>query len=195
MEKLTIKEIAPYLPYGLQLKHDFKKVRYNGRNSPLEDWVMELEPSMLNCFILKDKRPFQRKPILRPLSDLTKEIMHNGETFVPLIEIAKSYEIIVNDDDGFLENGKIVWYEILEDPNDRDQPIDNECRFYFDVSKSIKGDHLIFQKIWEDSVMLVLNNQIQPFDYQEMQKLFEWHFDVFDLLSSGMAVNINTLSK
>lgn len=30
------------------------------------------------------------KPILRPLSDLTKEITHNGETFVPLIKLKNS---------------------------------------------------------------------------------------------------------
>jgi hypothetical protein len=73
MNKLELKHLAPYLPYGLKVKHDFQKVRYNGRKSPLEDWIMTLEPSMLNCFILKDKRPFNRKPILRPLSDLSKD--------------------------------------------------------------------------------------------------------------------------
>ncbi len=32
---------------------------------------------------------FNFKPILHPLSDLTKEIDHNGEKFVPVVEIMK----------------------------------------------------------------------------------------------------------
>lgn len=29
--------------------------------------------------------------------------------------------------------------------------------------------------------------------YNSMQKLFEWHFDVFGLIESGLAIDINTL--
>ena len=31
--------------------------------------------------------------------------------------------------------------------------------------------------------------------YSKMQKLFEWHFDVFSLIESGLAIDINTLNK
>ena len=34
------------------------------------------------------------KPLLRPLSDLTKEIEHNGEKFVPLKEINYFYRML-----------------------------------------------------------------------------------------------------
>lgn len=36
----------------------------------------------------------------------------------------------------------------------------------------------------------ILNNSIQTMDYF---KLLEWHFDVFGLISNGLAIDINTL--
>ena len=33
--------------------------------------------------------PIESTPILRPLSDLIKPITHNGETFIPIVELAK----------------------------------------------------------------------------------------------------------
>jgi hypothetical protein len=31
--------------------------------------------------------------------------------------------------------------------------------------------------------------------HQDVQKLFEWHFDVFGLISKGLAIDINTLKN
>lgn len=63
--KLELKHIAPYLPYGL--KFIYSNTEYT------------LLSSNLSCFEYQFS-----KPILRPLSDLTKEIEHNGEKFVPI---------------------------------------------------------------------------------------------------------------
>jgi len=69
--KLELKHLAGYLPYGL--KFDGKR---NG-------WVSFDGNIKTLCPIDLDGRWEIIKPILRPLSDLTKEIEVNGEKFVP----------------------------------------------------------------------------------------------------------------
>jgi hypothetical protein len=77
MGKLTIEHLAPYLPYGLSI--DTSKLE-NGYS------IMTMcdKGGLSNISIgnVMDEYPYT-KPILRPLSDLTKEIDHNGERFVP----------------------------------------------------------------------------------------------------------------
>lgn len=76
--KLELKHLAPYLPYGLKMEiQDF----YNGKKEIARFTGSHIgfswdENTFINC-----------KPILRPLSDLNNEIEHNGERFIPLIEI------------------------------------------------------------------------------------------------------------
>lgn len=77
MEKLELKNLAPYLPYGLKIQIGNLKDGY--------DLEMTCEDEMESqCISVKDVIKGEHKPILRPLSDLTKEIEVNGEKFVPL---------------------------------------------------------------------------------------------------------------
>ena len=84
------------------------------------------------------------KPILRPLSDLTKEIEHRGEKFVP-------YK-------------KLDW-----------DKWDGEIGEYISFGDSHAG---------------VINplNQLN-----QLQFLVSWHFDIANLISTGEAIDINTL--
>jgi len=85
---LTIKHLAPYLPYEL-------KIRCGEMSHPI------LTCADTNEFEIAVKEVFINsayKPILRPLSDLTKEIEVNGEKFVPHIKLGgrpnlKDYDI------------------------------------------------------------------------------------------------------
>lgn len=82
--KQELKEIVGYLPYGVKvaghgkcistLKHDTNANDLAGISlkGVMEDWHVKL--------------------ILRPLSDLTKEIAVNGETFVPVERLFNTYE-------------------------------------------------------------------------------------------------------
>lgn len=93
MKKLTIKELAPYLPFGLKWMpiivnryhlNDYWDYIREGHKTEMGLFQVE---KILEC-ILNDpndphKRAIHAKPILRPLSDLTKEIEVNGEKFVP----------------------------------------------------------------------------------------------------------------
>lgn len=73
MKTLELKDICGYLPYGLMQKH------YND--------VCSFTIATQSC-MGKDvfhEMPIRfGKPILRPMSDLTKEITHRGEKFVPI---------------------------------------------------------------------------------------------------------------
>lgn len=102
--KLTIQKLAPYLPYGLQChimgehndKNEPKVFKFFGAN---QDWAeVEGIDKIDNHVHLVDLHYISDCfPILRPLSDLTKEITHNGETFVPIQRLKEIYN---SDDDG-----------------------------------------------------------------------------------------------
>lgn len=74
MEKLESKHVLPYVLYGVKMlteKHILDA----------KDRIWTLQPS---SFTNGWKTEFNSKIILRPLSDLTKPITHEGETFVPV---------------------------------------------------------------------------------------------------------------
>jgi len=77
--KLTIEHLAPYLPYGIKvLRPDSRTIlKVEGIASQLLIFSEENEPDWTFGIIQGNKL------ILRPLSDLTKEIDHNGARFVP----------------------------------------------------------------------------------------------------------------
>jgi len=83
------------------------------------------------------------KPLLRPLSDLTKEIEVNGEKFVPLDWFDKNYAPL-------------------------------SC------SHEEMKEHFMKETL-----------TVMPFVV--IQKLIEWHFDVFGLIEKGLAINLNEL--
>ena len=100
MEKLELKHLAPYLPYGLKMCERIKRINektleeyemsygqgeifsYIGSTTPYIIWDNGrngTQKTFLSSFT-SDKA---YKLLLRPLSDLTKEIEHNERTFVP----------------------------------------------------------------------------------------------------------------
>jgi len=87
--KLELKHLAGYLPYGL-------KIQTNSTNYKETYTLFSLDPF---GFGFKEGELFFKrcKPILRPLSDLTKEIEVNGEKFVPIDKINedKEYGLVI----------------------------------------------------------------------------------------------------
>jgi hypothetical protein len=140
--KLELKHIAPYLPYGLKFRH------FDGERELITTCdFAEITPEEI--VISNNMHEYAYKigsahvmPILRNLSDLTKEIEHNGERFVPNI--------------------------------------------------SIHEDEL-FQTML--AVFSIGEFFIEDINYGIVEKLFEWHFDVFRLIDAGLAIDINTLDK
>lgn len=101
--ELTIKHIAPYLPYGLELIY-----RQIGDSSTIKMTVRDIE-----TVIMMVNRNVENKamfPILRPISDLTKEIEVNGEKFVPYKKLDWGYC------NGDAEFGNVVYCAYGESP-------------------------------------------------------------------------------
>ena len=134
--ELELKHLAPYLPYGLKVETSDRTTFSYVRELVYELTGQEFVQTQISINMIEGSAG-QHRLILRPLSDLTKEIEHNGEKFAPYIKL-------VNEGHGYLW-GKLKTYNM-------------------------------------DAV-----------DYGCVQKLFEWHFDVFGLIENNLAINKNTL--
>lgn len=84
MEKLELKHIAPYLPYKLKAIKGVTRIELTSIDLELP---LIFHTSYLGSRLKVMSNIADIKPILHPLSDLTQEIEHNGERFVP----AKKY--------------------------------------------------------------------------------------------------------
>ncbi len=94
MERLTIKELAPYLAYGLKVRNGvdytligimpYRTIRkHNGEDE--FRLIVKSEDDAMDEFPLSD----QCNILLRPLSSLTKPIEHNGSKFTPIYELGE----------------------------------------------------------------------------------------------------------
>lgn len=146
MNKLTIKEIAPYLPYGIKVFDQWDEsdngefLDVHGFDGEHQEWLIYDNMDGSHAVICKSLV----KMLLRPLSYLTKEIEHNGIKFIPINELKHFY--------GF----DYMWSYVC-------------CK---------QGDFN------PGAVCLASIN-----------KLLEWHFDIFGLIDKGLAVDINNLNK
>ena len=130
--ELEAKHLVPYLPYELKFGSGNQKY-YEFVLSGIDFYTrtdIQIRTRGNRVYKISDIR---YKPLLRPLSDLTKEIEVNGEKFVPA--------------------GKMITH----------------------------GFHNSF---WYD---------VEKFNYRylyamDLEKLFEWHFDVFGLIYQGLAL-------
>ncbi|WP_448607208.1 hypothetical protein [Paenimyroides ceti] len=89
MEKLELKHLAPYFPYGLKGRVDKETYLQEENDRIGELKTIDLADHNYELAIYGDLGYFlcdiyDYKPILRPLSNLTKEIEHNGQKFVPI---------------------------------------------------------------------------------------------------------------
>jgi hypothetical protein len=86
MNKLTIEHLAPYLPYGVYVYHEDQESK--------TDLVIGVYNNTIDFETWSPVRPYldEYKLVLRPLSDLTREIEHDGEKFVP-IEYLKEHAV------------------------------------------------------------------------------------------------------
>ena len=97
MKTLTLEHLAPYLPYGLKGKDTL-----TGFDADLDGLVGDYITDN-SCGERTQVNIENFKPILRPLSDLTKEIEHNGERFVPIVHLLKPMFTIIE-----VENVKLM---------------------------------------------------------------------------------------
>ena len=98
-------------------------------------------------------------PIARPLSDLTKPITHNGETFVPIVELAKMCKV----------NLKLTGEWVV------DESLAQNCVRIQDNYFWYNGDSFLYSILAKKEYKMIVHNQ------QELLfKLIEWHFNLMD---------------
>jgi hypothetical protein len=158
MNTLKLEHLAPYLPYNINLKI----------NTPIGYFDRKFEIDCGHDFNLHLSQG-NIKPILRPLSDITKEIEVNGEKFVPILELGKLYFPTSE-----LENGGVLIEELVYK--------NNEFKNYFQ-DYNYTGDNV--------------NRYYKNIGYSESVKiqrqLLKWHFDIHGLIEKGLAIDFNTL--
>lgn len=130
MEKLELKHLAGYLPYGLEMLYNNDFISPRKRKLSVDGYQ----------FLVGNA-----KPILCPLSDLTKEIEVNGKKFVP------------------------------------EEYLNANCKKYY------------LPEDWNAGLFIQSEN-IMSVNYAVVQKLLEWHFDIYGLITEGLAIDINTLN-
>ena len=84
MKTLELKHIVPYLLYKIDIL--IKRLKY-----PVSEYIEKL--SLSNIGVIENKL-YNVKLVLRPLSDLTKEIEIDGEKFVPIDKILDTHSFI-----------------------------------------------------------------------------------------------------
>jgi hypothetical protein len=189
---LTLEHLAPYLPYGIRAIVDEteRNLTAVSLDSPfvfVSAWQGSREKEMVSIEDIK--------PILRPLSDLTKEIEHNGESFVPIVELFKMRTQSTGDKifDYYIENDTAILR--LEG-----QQLDNlTFRCFFEVD--IEPGQVMFSiasETWDDfGAGELIDESINMCGNEMMmfKKLYSWHFDMDDLIGSGLAIDINYIRK
>jgi len=126
--ELEPKHLTPYLCHGLQMQTSggaiFRLI--------VDHADADFENASIGTTMMMVKNGTNARPVLRPLSQITEEITHNGKTFVPIDFL-----------DMYPEDLRII----------------------------IKHGAIEANMNWHDA-----------------QKLFEWHFDAFGLIDSGLAI-------
>ena len=83
--KIEIKHLAPFLPYRLKTNQGELTSIIDVNIEPVDLEVQITEKSFTRVTVLLH----EIKPFLRPLGQLTQEIEHYGERFVPIVELLK----------------------------------------------------------------------------------------------------------
>lgn len=175
MEQLTIKHLGRRLAYGLQgleyaggELHLLKELRNFPYKAIWENKVRVIS-DRIDC-----------KPILHPRSDLTKEITHNGETFVPLVIIAEmmglkylSLDVLENSVDFILKAS-------YRRPNTKTKE-NRKVRFWLNTFKS-------FSFNCTDGGLMRSFDQLKGFEL-----LLSWHFHIDE--PKGTWIDVNSLPQ
>lgn len=163
--KLELKHLECYLSKGLRMLGE--NIEYELNGSMLDEWFN------WGC-------PTKDKPLVRPLSDLYKEIEYNGERFVPIKRIAKT--VYDKNNESVFDDENL--YKVID--NKYCYPSNNERTSHWWISfneKSIGFD----------------NQEIEWFlpQYELINKLLEWHFWIFNqsAFEDGTVIDLKTLKQ
>lgn len=169
MKTLELKDICGYLPYGLKYQWtNMKSVRLISMTDEVD---YSSQHSLSTAWEWMVHR--QARPILRPMSDLTKEIRqncyNNSKPFIPIVELACMLEA-----QGYW---RVYGAGAADFGEDGESCI---AQLVFD------GDHFVYTVDDEYDTF----NSVAIYD-----KLNAWMFDYRGLISAGLAIGVNTLPE
>lgn len=127
VRKLELCDIAPYLQYGLlcnvmgesMIDDDEKPAVFKlvGLNKDFAE-VDNINP-VIHTDVAKEVHHADLFPLLHPLSMLTQEITHNGETFIPIVRLLR-IEYKIKDNSVLVWNGDYIIHKWGEKPSEKE---------------------------------------------------------------------------
>lgn len=166
-----LEAFAPYLPYGVHY------ITNNGNNFELIsiDVGVEIANVRRNGQFYID----EIKPILRPITDLTKPCLEGGR--VPIVELGKIVELL-----------EPISYNEMADFKGK---LNGACAIDRHDNQWLMFDFKEGFSMWhkshgcQDHVLTLLDHQLQLF-----QQLYKWHFWLGDQSEFGKSIiDINTI--
>ena len=128
---LEIKHLSPYLPF------DLKYASNQNFDIKISKWELKMVEHQIK--IINDgKFENDYKPILRPLSDLTKEIEVNGEKFIPVEKLKSEFLFGCF----FFAKSNFGWTGFIS-------PIGNHVPIYIGNEIMDECNYYIYQKLCE----------------------------------------------
>ncbi|HFK5521134.1 TPA: hypothetical protein ACG0AP_003568 [Elizabethkingia anophelis] len=181
MDKLELKDIAPYLPHKpIVIVNDTERnltaVSIDSEFVFVTQWKGSRERQMIKIESIK--------PILRPMTDLNKLITHKGNDIVPIVELVK------------MLYGEIDNYEILSDWKINVYDDEDDDFYSLSIFAIFEENPELFFRYSRE---IVLTDNRVDLDIRRPQallnKLYELQFDVNDLIGRGLAINLNEVDN
>lgn len=185
-QKLELKHIAGYLPYGLKVEH----IDYD-YSDKVENKVVDVIFLAKDCIGFSDGADYyfhpedmddynpSIKPLIRPMSDLYKPCLEDGK--IPIVELAK------------IAGNHFTDYKI----SNITKP--HSDIFICGVKWYDEGDECYYVFGWDDVNGFGFHNYdtkeilFVPHQIQLFEKLYQWHFDIHGLIEKNLALDMNTI--
>jgi len=166
--KLTIADLAPYIAHGLKCNYSA------GMHYGTDCKILGLDADGVKLEMPLEWLVYsQIQPLLRPLTQLTQTITHNGESFVPVERLfclrytRGAFDILALSSNETVHKMEVAWDKVRSSVD----------TFYLNTTDMHFG--YVSQK---DG-----NHKRLPHQLAMFQLLYSWHFDLTGLLEAGLA--------
>jgi hypothetical protein len=194
MKKLELKHFKNYFDYDLNIlitSADGEEIL------PLtgmykKDGTEIVQISNTDYYLDSDENEFKIQPILRPITDLIKEIEHNGKIIIPIIDLFNLKTQHTSDklERYYIENDTAILQ--LQESINPDRISSSIDFFEIDLEAGSVAFSLVTEFYLEgekvDDRFFLLGNEQKMYEY-----LRELLFDTDGLIATGLAIDINTL--
>jgi len=168
--ELELKHFKHYLGHNVMVR------KMSDNDSPISDGVMQ-GLSTNGVYLSEDITPWAFNKCLlhlRPFSQLVEEIEHNGENFIPLVELARLFYVSNSD------------YKTTH--FDKPRETFNHNPESYTVNCCVENDSFRY-------MYYSVNRDVYSNNYNVVNKFKEWGFDIEGLLEQGKAIEKTNKKK